>query len=211
MNIQELNDLDLNDIASWPALAKSLVFSFIMLLIIGLGYYVYIDDSINALNTAKSQENQLKDTLNLKATQAANLPAYKQQMIELQAMLKEQLKQLPNKNEIATLIDDISYLATKDELKISKINWEAEINKQFYTELPMTIQLSGNYNQIGNFISDLASLPRIVVLQNFKMESPSESNINIEMSVSTFRYEENPVPSINTNTNTTKNKKHNKR
>lgn len=191
MNIQDLNDLDINDIASWPTVAKSFVILLMMFLICGLGYYLYIDDSINILKSSKSKEYELMQTLDIRATQAANLPAYKKQMIELQGMLKEQLKQLPSKNEIATLIDDISYLATKDELKLSKIQWEAEINKQFYTELPMSIELSGNYNQIGNFFADLASLPRIVVLQNFNMKYLSEDVIEVKMQASTFRYEEN--------------------
>lgn len=190
MNLQELNELDIHDIASWPAIAKSVVILFIMFLICGLGYYLYLDDSINTLKLSQKKEYELKQTLDMKATQAANLPAYKKQMVELQNMLKEQLKQLPSKNEIATLIDDISYLATKDELKLSKIYWEKEINKQFYTELPMSIELSGNYNQIGNFIADLASLPRIVVLQNFSMKSSGE-RIEVKMQASTFRYEEN--------------------
>lgn len=190
MNLQELNDLDISDIAAWPTLAKSLVIAFVMLLISALGYYLYIDESINILNSSRQKETELKQTLDTKATQAANLVAYKKQMVELQGMLKEQLKQLPSKNEIATLIDDISYLATKDELKLSKIFWEPEINRQFYTELPMSIELSGSYNQIGSFIADLASLPRIVVLQNFNMNLISEDTISVQMKASTFRYEE---------------------
>lgn len=199
MNLQELNDLDISDIAAWPTLAKSLVIAFVMLLISALGYYLYIDESINILNSSRQKETELKQTLDTKATQAANLVAYKKQMVELQGMLKEQLKQLPSKNEIATLIDDISYLATKDELKLSKIFWEPEINRQFYTELPMSIELSGSYNQIGSFIADLASLPRIVVLQNFNMNLISEDTISVQMKASTFRYEE-ISNSINTST-----------
>ncbi len=205
MNLQELNDLDINDIAAWPTLAKSAVIAFIMLLIGALGYYLYIDDSINTLNQSQKKEIDLKQTLDMKATQAANLVSYKKQMIELQGMLKEQLKQLPSKNEIATLIDDISYLATKDELKLSKIFWEPEINKQFYTELPMSIELSGSYNQIGSFIAGLASLPRIVVLQNFNMHLTSEDTISVQMKASTFRYEET---SNSSNTSTSVKNKH---
>ncbi len=37
MNIQDLNDLDINDIASWPVLAKSILIAFICALIGGAG------------------------------------------------------------------------------------------------------------------------------------------------------------------------------
>ena len=82
-------------------------------------------------------------------------------------MLKTQLKQLPDKTEIAGLLDDISYIATNNGLKLLRINWEPEIRKEFYTELPMRIDISGQYSQLGQFSADIAALPRIVLLGSF--------------------------------------------
>jgi hypothetical protein len=49
MNLQGLNDLDINDIASWPVLAKSILIAFVCALIGGAGYYMLIADSIKQL------------------------------------------------------------------------------------------------------------------------------------------------------------------
>lgn len=167
MNIQELNDLDINDVASWPALAKGILIAFICALIGGAGYYALIADSIKKLDQTRQQEVELKSQFEVRAAQASSLNAYRQQMIQLEEMLKTQLKQLPDKTEIAGLLDDISYIATNNGLKLLRINWEPEIRKEFYTELPMRIDISGQYSQLGQFSADIAALPRIVLLGSF--------------------------------------------
>lgn len=193
MNFQELNDLDINDIASWPTLAKNMLISFVCLLICGAGYYTFISDSIAQLEKSRQQEVDLKSQFEIKASQASNLTAYREQMIQLEEMLKTQLKQLPNKNEVAGLLDDISYIATNNGLKLLKINWEPEIQKDFYTELPMSIELSGKYSQFGQFSADIAKIPRIVVLGNFAIQKDEkEVNSDLTMSVQAKTYRYNP-------------------
>jgi len=201
MNFQNLNELDINDIASWPVIAKTIFIAFLCILIGGAGYYAVISDSIKQLDQTRQQEIDLKSQFEMRASQASSLNAYRQQMVELEEMLKNQLKQLPNKNEVAGLLDDISYIATNNGLKLTRINWEPEIKKDFYTELPMRIELSGDYNQLGRFSADIAALPRIVLLGNFTInkENKDTKNTNnnignsITMSVQamTYRYDPN--------------------
>lgn len=193
MNFQELNELDINDIASWPRLAKNILILFIFLLIGAAGYYMFIADSIKQLDTSKKQEIELKNQFEIKASLASNLIAYRDQMIQLEDMLKNQLKQLPNKNEVAGLLDDISYIATNNGLKLLKINWEPEVQKDFYTELPMRIDLSGKYEQLGQFSADIAKLPRIVVLGSFTVNKDTKVDSgDLIMSVQAKTYRYNP-------------------
>jgi type IV pilus assembly protein PilO len=201
MNLQGLNELDINDMASWPIIAKAILIAFLCMLIGGAGYYAIISDSIKKLDQTKQQEIDLKSQFEVRASQASSLNAYRQQMVELEEMLKNQLKQLPNKNEVAGLLDDISYIATNNGLKLIRINWEPEVKKDFYTELPMRIELSGNYDQLGQFSADIAALPRIVLLGNFTIDKKDidSKNVNnnivndITMSVQakTYRYDPN--------------------
>jgi type IV pilus assembly protein PilO len=184
MNLQGLNELDINDIASWPVLAKSILIAFVCVLIGGAGYYMLISDSIKQLDQTRQQEIELKSQFEVRASQASSLTAYREQMIQLEEMLKNQLKQLPNKNEVAGLLDDISYIATNNGLKLLRINWEPEIKREFYTELPMRIDLSGQYNQLGQFSADIAALPRIVLLGSFTVNKEAKDGAdNLIMSV----------------------------
>lgn len=191
MNLQDLNELDMSDIASWPAAGKAIVMFIVCALIGAAGYYLFIADSMKSLDSSRAQETQLKSQFEVLASQASNLNTYKEQMVVLEKMVQDQLKQLPNKNEVAGLLDDISYIATNNGLKLNKINWEPEIKKDFYTELPMRIELVGSYDQLGQFAASIAALPRIVVLGSFNVNKGSGSPDALQMSVQakTYRYD----------------------
>ena len=192
MNLQELNELDFNDIGVWPWPVK-IAMVVIIFVLISVGGYVYvIADSIAALDTSRNKETELKVQFEMKAALASNLEAYKQQMVELEGLLQAQLRQLPNKNEVAGLLDDISFIAMDNGLKLLRINWEPEIQHEFSTELPMRIELSGSYSQLGKFSSDVAALPRIVVLDSFTTVREKESgDLLMSMLAKTYRYNEN--------------------
>ena len=111
-------------------------------------------------------------------------------MVELEGLLQAQLKQLPNKNEVAGLLDDISFIAMDNGLKLLRINWEPEIPHEFSTELPMRIEVSGDYHQLGKFSADVAALPRIVILDSFTVVRGSGGGLLMSMLAKTFRYNE---------------------
>ena len=191
MNLQELNELDFNDIGVWPAPVKIAMIAIIFVLIAVGGYVYFIADSIAALDTSRNKETELKVQFEMKAALASNLEAYKQQMVELEGLLQAQLRQLPNKNEVAGLLDDISFIAMDNGLKLLRINWEPEIQHEFSTELPMRIELSGSYSQLGKFTSDVAALPRIVILDSFTTVREKESgDLLMSMLAKTYRYNE---------------------
>ena len=192
MNLQQLNELDFNDIGVWPWPVKIAMVVIIFVLISVGGYVYFIADSIAAPDTSRNKETELKVQFEMKAALASNLEAYKQQMVELEGLLQAQLRQLPNKNEVAGLLDDISFIAMDNGLKLLRINWEPEIQHEFSTELPMRIELSGSYSQLGKFSSDVAALPRIVVLDSFTTVREKESgDLLMSMLAKTYRYNEN--------------------
>ena len=187
MNFQELNELDFEDIGSWPLPVKVFFVAVVAVLIAVGGYYYLIADSIQALDVAQQKEIQLKQQFEQKAVLASNLDAYKSQMVELEGLLQAQLKQLPNKNEVAGLLDDISFIAMDNGLKLLRINWEPEIPHEFSTELPMRIEVSGDYHQLGKFSADVAALPRIVILDSFTVVRASGGGLLMSMLAKTFR------------------------
>ena len=191
MNLQDLNELDFNDIGVWPAPVKIAMIIIIFVLISVGGYVYFIADSIAVLDTSRNKETELKVQFEMKAALASNLEAYKQQMVELEGLLQAQLRQLPNKNEVAGLLDDISFIAMDNGLKLLRINWEPEIQHEFSTELPMRIELSGSYSQLGKFTSDVAALPRIVILDSFTTVREKESGyLLMSLLAKTYRYNE---------------------
>jgi type IV pilus assembly protein PilO len=118
------------------------------------------------------------------------LPGSKLQLSELQAELNAQLRKLPNTLEIAGLLDDISFIATDNGLRLERINWEAEKPSEFYTELPMRIIVSGDYHQLGHFVADVAALPRIVIIDNFSLSRAGDDHLSMSMLAKTYKYNE---------------------
>lgn len=191
MNLSEFNDLDFNNIGNWPAVAKVVLILFLCALLGGGLYYYVISSSFDALAQERTKEGALKARFEEQAKLAASLPAYKEQMEELVRRVDTQLKQLPNTNEVAGLLDDISFMATDSGLQLNRINWEPEVVHEFSTELPMRIEVAGSYNQIGHFAAGMAALPRIVILESFTLngsKNKGDDEIAMTMLAKTYRY-----------------------
>jgi len=195
MNLQQLNELDLNDIVNWPKWAKGIFILFCCVLTGGAIYYYVIANSLSNLNQEEARELELKSQFESKAMLAANLDAYKEQMVQLEQLVDTQLKQLPNTYEVAGLLDDISFIATDNGLKLNRINWEPEIKQEFSTELPMRIEVVGSYHEIGKFTADMAALPRIVILDSFTLAQSKDADdlISMSMLAKTYKYNEKSV------------------
>ncbi|KRW50107.1 pilus assembly protein PilP [Aeromonas allosaccharophila] len=197
MNLQQLNELDINDIASWPKWAKGIFILLCCVLTGGGIYYYVIANSLTNLTQEAGKETELKAQFESKAMLAANLGAYKAQMVQLEQLVDTQLKQLPNTHEVAGLLDDISFIATDNGLKLNRINWEPELKHEFSTELPMRIEVVGTYHEIGKFTADMAALPRIVILDSFTLGQSKDAGdlISMSMLAKTYKYNGKTVES----------------
>ena len=67
-----------------------------------------------------------------------------------------------------------------------------EIEKDFYTELPIQIDVVGDYHQFGNFVSEVAKLPRIVSLHDFSVTTDKDDRLVFNVVAKTYRYKEAP-------------------
>lgn len=190
MNWQQLNELDIDHVGQWPRPAKAFAIGLVCALLAGAVGYLLITDSLTRLELSKAQEEQLKLTFEEKAQQAGGLPGSRLRLAELQARLNAQLRKLPNTLEIAGLLDDISFMATDNGLRLERINWEAEKPSEFSTELPMRIIVSGDYHQLGHFVADVAALPRIVIIDSFSLSRSGADQLSMSMLVKTYKYNE---------------------
>lgn len=186
----DINDIDLENMGSWPLLVK-VIFAIIVAAIVSiLSYYLLIDSKIDQLNAAMQKEADLKRTYQTRYAAAVNLEAYREQMKEMEKTFSFLLKQLPTTHETPGLLDDITYVGTTSGLNFIRINWEPEIEKEFYTELPIRIDVIGNYHQFGNFVSEVAKLPRIVSLHDFTIQADRDERLRFNVVAKTYRYKE---------------------
>lgn len=189
-DLDELNNLDMSDMGSWPLAGKVIVVAVLTILIATLSFFLLVDDKITQLEISEAKEQELRQVYRVKYASAVNLELYKKQMVEMEQTFSYLLKQLPATHETPGLLDDITYAGTSTGLTFVKINWLPEIEKDFYTELPIKIDVVGDYHQFGNFVSEVAKLPRIVSLHDFSVTTDKDERLVFNVVAKTYRYKE---------------------
>jgi type IV pilus assembly protein PilO len=186
MNL-ELDQLDLADVARWPAAARAVVILFLMGGVIFLGYWFHTKDQLLELETVERQETDLRVIFEKKAQQAANLEAYEKQLEEMRESFGAMLRQLPNKTEVADLLVDVSQTGLASGLEFELFKPQQENPREFYAELPISIRVIGEYHEFGNFVSGVAALPRIVTLHNVNINRVGNL-LAMDLTAKTYRY-----------------------
>ncbi|HEY5850164.1 MAG TPA: type 4a pilus biogenesis protein PilO [Lysobacter sp.] len=160
----KLNELDFNNIGSWPQQAKLGFCVLVSLLIVGLAWYLFVSDKRSELEGLERQEVDLRGEYETKQGRAANLEPLKQQLAQMEQQLQQMLRQLPSKTEMPDLIVDISQTALATGITNELFQPGAEQAKEFYAEKPIALRMVGSYHQFGGFVSGVASLPRVVIM-----------------------------------------------
>jgi type IV pilus assembly protein PilO len=162
--LDDLRSLDRNNIGGWPKSVKTFFTALLFLVIILLGWYVFISDQQDSLQSLAGKEETLKKEFSEKQAKSVNLEALQQQLDEMKDMLRQLLRQLPSKTEMPELLVDVSQTALSAGLQQELFQPGTEVPKDFYAEKPIQLKMIGTYHQFGAFISGVASLPRVVIL-----------------------------------------------
>lgn len=192
MNLAELRELDFNNLGSASNGAKALILVFLAALILAGGYWFLIKDKQQTLEQRERVELQLKQEFSEKQQKAVNLPAHRLQLEEMEEMLAVMLRQLPSRTEMPNLLNDISQTALGAGINNELFEPRSEILRDFYAELPIAVRMVGTYHQFGEFVSTVASLPRVVILtiQDISLQ-PVEGpggRLRMDGTITTYRY-----------------------
>ena len=191
--LDELQSLDFNDIGRWPFIyrASAVALAGAIATIAGIYMFVY-EEKMPLLEKAEAEERELRVVFEEKQRKAANFSAYQEQLAEIERSFGTMLQQLPGKTEIPNLLVDISQTGLGAGLEEKLFQPMAELRKDFYAEKPIRIKLDGSYHEFGNFVSDIAALPRIVTLHNIEIRPVGKKsgydNLVLNVTAKTYRY-----------------------
>lgn len=197
--LNELRDLDFSDIGSAPVSVRYVILVVVLAVVLAIGYFLLVKNKIEQLERVKQQELTLRSDFEYKQQKAANLEAYEAQLAEMQELLETMFRQLPGRTEMDKLLVDISQTALGAGIDVQLFQPNAEALHDFYAERPISVRMLGDYHQFGEFVSGVASLPRVVILTMHDIAlrlatdrdvgvSRNDGRLILEGTVKTYRY-----------------------
>jgi type IV pilus assembly protein PilO len=158
-------------------------------------YYQQKDKKIQSLNQQKvSLAQQIKEV----KLKASDLAKFEKEMADAENQFLEMAALLPKEKEIPKLLKDISALGQNVGLDFLTFKPLADIPKDFYAEIPVTINVRGPYHNMGSFFDQVSKLERIVSVSNVKMSSPKKEGgemlLNSDCKLVTYRFTNVELP-----------------
>lgn len=186
----DINDVDWDRVGVWPLPGRIFLFVTAVAVIIAGGYFLFVKDRNASLEAAIQKEKTLKTSFETKAHEAANLDAYRQQMLKMQESFGEVIKQLPEEIEVPDLLEDLDAKVADSRLEMIKIDPLESRNTEFYVELPIKVEVLGGYHEFGAFVSGVAGMPRIVTLGDFEISVKNRDTglLKLDILAKTYKY-----------------------
>jgi type IV pilus assembly protein PilO len=186
--IEELKNVDPKTPGSWPWPIKIGAFIAIFLLVVIIGAIADWQGELSNYQNAKQGEEQLRKTFLEKKREAINLDIIKKQLIETQQSFGALLKQLPSKSEMDALLTDINQAGLGRGLQFELFRPSAEVATGVFTEQPISLRVTGNYDDLGKFTSDISQMPRIVTLNDISIAPSANGVLSMDATAKTYRY-----------------------
>jgi type IV pilus assembly protein PilO len=194
MNVlEELRSLDINEPGRWPLPFRIAAIVIVLVAVSALGIWQYVvKTEIPELERTETEELELRANFERKQSRAANFDAYKEQLDTIERDFGTMLRKLPGETEVPQLLEDISRTAQGVGLVERLFDPQNEIQREFYAELPIRLRYEGSYHEIGQFISEVAAMPRIVTLHDIqitRIEVDDENDrLQFVATAKTYRY-----------------------
>jgi type IV pilus assembly protein PilO len=194
--LDDLRKADINNLGSSPVGVQAVFAAVLFAVICGIGWFWQFKPQNEAFDQLVRKEAELRVQFEDKQERAANLVAYREQLAQIELVLQQMLRQLPGKTEMPDLLVDISQTALAAGISNELFEPQPEITKDFYAEKPIALRMVGSYHQFGEFVSGVASLPRVVILtmhdislkRNERDAGAPADQLILEGTVKTYRY-----------------------
>ena len=186
------SDLDIEEIADWPLFPQGILILLLVAIIQGFGYWFYLKPQVEHIDGLKTKEQTLKTTVAIKANKVATLPKLQAQLDELSERYDYLSRQLPVQKELASMLASVNEVGLKNSLTFTRIDWGQKQNQEFLYRLPLNIELTGDFHNIGDFTQAIAELPRIINFDDVYWQRVSQESSTLHFRVRAYTYQFKP-------------------
>lgn len=188
----DFRELDFEDMPEWPLLPQLLAIGALVIVLQVVGAWFYLSPQQDELEQIRQQEVTLISSIRIKAAKVAALPQLQAQLDELNTRYQYLLKQLPVQKELASMLSSVNDIGIKNDLSFTRVDWGEKQVQEFLYRLPLNIELTGAYNDIGQFSEAVAKLPRIISLHNVEWQRVSQESSTLHFRVRAYTYQFKP-------------------
>jgi type IV pilus assembly protein PilO len=165
-------------------------------LICGGFYWFYYSDALDQQKKKEAQLAELQKQIRALEATANRLPEFQREVQALEARLETLKRILPPEKEMPDLMRRVQYLAAQSSLAIRKFTPAPTAQRDFYTEVPVNLDVEGTYHNLGAFFDRISRMSRLVNIGNVKISSQSTQTISNTIAVSavatTYVYKDPP-------------------
>lgn len=141
-------------------------------------YFLYLP-KVEDIKKTEDQIVQLKQKLNQVKIRARKLEALEQEHAMVDVQFKEALRLLPDSKEIPSLLTTLSRLGADASLDIRHVRLQQDRPKDFYMEIPVSLEVSGPYHNVAVFFDKVGRMERIVNILNVSMRPTQASSTTL--------------------------------
>lgn len=194
-NIVKFIDPVFEKVGALEKLHRILICAGAFLILIGGFAWFVIKPGYEKIDALKQQNQQLEARLNLTKRKARDLDKFREKMKQEEMAFLIAMRKLPDSKEIPSLLSNISHSGKDASLSFLRFQPKPEVNKGFYSEIPVKMAVSGNYHNVAVFFDTVSRMGRIVNIRDITMRSQAGSpKLKTECTAVTYRFLESLPP-----------------
>lgn len=192
INLKDLNNIDLKniDLQNLHQMGKpaQLVLAAVIVVAIWVaGWFLFFSDQWTTLKDTEAKEATLKEEYASKSIQAANFDVLKQELADLSTAFSILLKQLPTAAEIPNVLQDLHQAASANGMRLSSLTPKAPVDDGSIQTLPYDLVITGQYDQVTQFVRDVGGLSRIITLDTLNLKKDDKGQMTLSAVARTYR------------------------
>lgn len=164
------------------------------LIILGLFYFLYYKGKNEELQSIREERMRTEAEIVELRAKKRQMDQIEKEIEEMQVTLSRLETIIPLREEISDILRKIQQLAWDSRLSIEKFIPKADVDKEFYYEKPISIEITGNYHNLALFYDRLSNFSRLYNIEDFTIKSlrnqTDAATISAQSTATTYIFKE---------------------
>jgi len=155
------------------------------IVILGAAFLLYFKPQQAELNRIKAERQKAEAEVQALMEKKQQLDKIEAELASLTQTLKELEVIIPLRKEVDVILRRVQQMAFDSRLDLVRFSPRGEINREFYSEWPIPMEIRGSYHSLASFFDRLSKFARIFNIENFSIKALSSQTDDMTIS-STF-------------------------